>query len=94
MPSQTIRSIDGVTICLQVIDDESQKSYNYETAPKVDPTTGKCPELLVPCSDITSVINTICVEPAEKPSLCPITDIKIVAKNRIDEFEPSEGSNY
>ena len=26
--------------------------------------------------------------PAEKPYLCPITDVRLVAKDRLDEFKP------
>ena len=53
---------------------------------KADPITGKCPELFVPCSELTSIVNTLCVKPLEKPSLCPITDVRILEKEKVNEF--------
>ena len=32
------------------------------------------------------------MRPAEKPFLCPITDIRLVAKDRLDEFEPGQAT--
>ena len=57
---------------------------------KADPVTGQCAELFVPCSELTSVVNTLCVKPEEKPVLCPITDVRIVAKDRVEEFVPGQ----
>ena len=48
--------------------------------------TGECPDLFVACSDQTSPVNTICVRPAEKPALCPITDIRVIEKAKVAEF--------
>ena len=77
-----------MTICLAGSDQISSKTYTYENVQKADPQTGKCSELFVPCSEYTSALNTICVQPFERPLLCPITDVRIVAKDKVDEFLP------
>ena len=81
LPSQKISSIDGVTICLT-------GSQLYSNVRKADPSTGKCSDLFVPCSEHTSALNTICVKHIDRPKVCPITDIRIVAKDKVDEFVP------
>ena len=69
IPTITITSIDSVTICLSKSDELSNRNfYTYENIGKANLATGKCPELLVACSELTSIANTICVRPSEKPS--------------------------
>ena len=51
-----------------------------------DLDTGMCPKDLVACSDKTSPANTICVSPSEKPDRCPVTDIRIVPREKAAEF--------
>ena len=86
IPDQAISEIDGVTICMVTSEEVSTKSYNYLDAIRADPKTGKCPEPFVACSDQTSAKNTFCVEPSERPSLCPITDIRIIEKDKVAIF--------
>ena len=92
LPAQTIQAIDGVNICLERDEFFSRKAYTYTDFQKADATTGACPELFIPCSELTSAANTVCVAPAEKPFLCPITDVRVVAKDRLDEFEPGQAT--
>ena len=88
LPPKSISSIDGVTICLAGSFSTTLKTYSYENMAKADPQTGKCSDLFVPCSEHTSVLNTICVRPSEHPLFCPVTDVRIVPKDRVDEFLP------
>ena len=40
---------------------------------------GFCPEKTVPCSNITSLENTVCISIEDKETgLCPITEVKIM----------------
>ena len=47
----------------------------YVNATRVDPVTLKCPAGKVPCSNNTSVENTICYPASNLTANCPITDI-------------------
>ena len=62
---------------------------NFLHSTRPDYTTGKCPGVLVPCSEHTSIENTICTHPDSKDS-CPITDIEFLNKTLMpstDEFK-------
>ena len=49
---------------------------NYLEAIQPDPVTGKCPGILIPCSDEISIENSYCRHPnQEKSEVCPITSI-------------------
>ena len=73
-----------MTICLEKysdlfgLEDVGIFGYTYSNIPKADLVTGKCPDLFVPCSDLTSAQNTVCVRPTEKDIMCPVTDVKLV----------------
>ena len=67
---------NGHTICGKVTD------LNYLHATLVSSETMNCPGVYVPCSDMTSPENTICVHPENREEHCPITFIDVV--NRLD----------
>ena len=77
-----------MTICL-----DSIAGFNFNSvkktaanAIKADTVTGKCQGNLVACSAQTSPINTYCVESYEKPMHCPITDIRVIPRDKVAEF--------
>ena len=80
-----------MTICLG---QSSADAYSYNSIAKVDLDTGKCPEPFLPCSELTSTKNTVCVRSGEKPHLCPITDVKIIEKANLAEFESTGQAKY
>ena len=52
---------------------------------------GTCPDQTEPCSNNTSPENTYCVYPYEKEAgLCPITDIRIMNDDELEDFDTSE----
>ena len=66
----TSSRLDNKSICGK----RAGKSYLYATQP--DQSTGECPGVLIPCSQMTSVKNTICYYPEdEREEVCPITNI-------------------
>lgn len=77
-----INQVDGVQICLQ------RSSFNDGAIfSPVEQATQKCPQSYVPCSQFTSVTNTVCILPAEKANgKCPITDIRLILKRDQDAF--------
>lgn len=52
-------------------------SINFLNAIRPDFITKKCPQDLVPCSDMTSLDDTICVEESKKEAECPIINFKM-----------------
>ena len=56
---------------------------NFLHATRPDYTTGKCPGVLVPCSNSTHVSRTICTHPDDIDE-CPITVMEFFHKSDID----------
>ena len=50
-------------------------------------TVQDCPAGQVPCSDQTSTVNTVCVNPADKPAKCPVTAVSIFDIKAVDQID-------
>ena len=57
---------------------------------RVNPTTGICPRGLVPCSKVTSMTDTVCIDPNERKEKCPIIDIFAVNETQADFFRAND----
>ena len=67
---QNSKFMSGVSLCL------TRSNLMFKNA-----VTGACPEGLVPCSENTAGVNTICLTPeAKEAGECPITRIDLVPK--------------
>ena len=84
--NKILKEIDDVTICLSASDIFGLYQLKAADLVMADLDSGKCPDDLVACSEKTSPVNTICVKPSDKPDRCPVTDIRIVPREKAAEF--------
>ena len=54
----------------------------------------ECPDGYLPCSTKTSVENTICQLEADIETKCPITDIKFIKLEDVEQFESENEEDY
>ena len=72
---ESSKFMSGVSLCV------TRSDLTYKNA-----VTGACPEGLVPCSENTAGVNTICLTPeAKEAGECPITRIDLVPKLKPNE---------
>ena len=79
-PPYILAELEGDTICGR----RGGRQFVDTFRPNSD---GECPNKTVPCSEITSPENTICVESKESDNTilddCPITEIKLVNEDQL-----------
>ena len=75
-----MKDLGGAKICAK----RGGRSFKNALRPISD---GTCPENSIPCSNVTTLENTICIYPNEKAQgLCPITEIKLVYENQYENL--------
>jgi len=73
-----VTKFEGNTICAK----RGGSNFLHTTRPDFD--TGNCPGVLIPCSENTSLDDTICMHPDDVDS-CPITNVEFSNRSLMHE---------